>query len=545
MFVIDRSTPFRAWVVFLIVVCSSVFLGCDDGSAGAGGTGGVGGGPPLDDTFKAATCIRDITPVSSELASAYEDAFGGSATVNHTDPVYMAGFGNDRQATGFHDRLWARGVVVGGPGGRVAIVALDVVGYFANETETARAMVSPDSGIDYAAISSTHQHEGPDTLGLWGPNQFFTGIDFGYLDFVNAAVADCIDEAAANLEEARLRTVTTSSDGLSLGLDIEDDGAGVADGKVLEGDVDLAPATEGRIVDSRLSIMQLTKREANGDGGYDVLATLVNFASHPESLGSDNTMITSDFPHAARERLEAEYGGVAVWVSADLGVLQGPLDIDVMDPETTMPAEQRTFRFAEVHGTQLAERVIEAIDVQVPGDDAPDISFARTAPVAIPLANPFFRLAVSAGVLNSRRTLHTNGEPDTSEGTPFPPPFDAIPQALGEDIQTEVGAFRIGDASFAVVPTELDPQRGEVYRDGMTGAAHTFIIGLGNDHVGYQVPFDKWDNSCHECFPYLVNGNIECPTQPIDCGTVFQNNVGQEVDSKVSEALLELIDALH
>ena len=141
MFGTDRSTPLRVWVVVPLLACAAAFIGCDSGSSsdtggmgGTGGTGGMGGSPPLDDTFKAATCVRDITPVTSELASAYENEFGEAAPVNHTDPIYIAGFGNDRQATGYHDRLWARGVVVAGPGGRVAIVAIDVIGYFVNET---------------------------------------------------------------------------------------------------------------------------------------------------------------------------------------------------------------------------------------------------------------------------------------------------------------------------------------------------------------------------------------------------------------------------
>ena len=84
----------------------------------------------------------------------------------------------------------------------------------------------------------------------------------------------------------------------------------------------------------------------------------MNFASHPESLGSNNTLITSDFPHYARERIEEEVGGTAIWVSGDLGVLQGPLDLDVLDPLTNQPAVRRTFRWAEVHGEQLADRVV-------------------------------------------------------------------------------------------------------------------------------------------------------------------------------------------
>lgn len=507
------------------------------------------------DSLHVGTCRRDITPVSPSLQAVYQAAFGVAAAANHTDPVYLAGFGNDRRATGYHDRLWARGLVVARGDTRVAIVAVDLVGYFKNEVDTIRALVSPASEIDFVLVSSTHQHEGPDTLGLWGASELSSGIDYAYLDFVNAAVADCIDEAAAGLARARMYTATARSDGLSLGIDLEDDGFGVADGKVLAGDAALAPATGGRIVDPNIAVMQFTERRGSS---LRVLATLVNFGSHPESLGSNNTLVTSDFPHFVRERLEQEYGGLAVWVSGDLGVLQGPLDIDVLDPATLQPAPRRTFRFAEVHGTQLAERAIAALDAvrlrhgkpsPSRGDPAPAISHATVDPVAIPLGNPYFRFFVAIGVLDARRSLYTEGVPDPSVGFPFPPPFDPIPQALGEDIETEVSALRIGNAGIAVVPVELDPQIGQGYREalaGLAGVEHTFIAGLGNDEIGYQVPYAKWDDGCHACAPYVLAGVPQlCPLFPnIDCSTVFQNNVGQQVDPVVSRAFEQAVDGL-
>lgn len=509
-----------------------------------------------DGSLSVGTCARDITPISPSLVSDYEAAFGAPAVVNHSDPIYMAGFGNGREATDYNDRLWARGVVLDRGDSRVAIVSIDLIGYFKNEVDTIRALVSPSSEIDFVLVSSTHQHEGPDTLGLWGPDETTTGIDFAYLDFVNATVADCIDEASANLEKARIYYATGNSAGLSLGLSSEDDGFGVADGKVLAGDDLLAAATEGRIVDPTIATMQLTTRKGSS---LKVLATLVNFGSHPESLGSNNTLITSDFPHYVRERIEAEYGGVAIWMAGDLGVLQGPLDIDVEDPDTGMPAPRRTFRFAEVHGTQLAERAIEAIDAvrfgknkrpsPKNGAPAPEISYATVDPVAIRLDNPYFRFFTAIGVLDVRRSLFTNGVPDDSVGFPFPPPFDGIPQALGEDIQTEVSVLRIGKGAIAVVPTELDPQIGATYRSALvdaTGAEHSFIAGLGNDQIGYQVPFEKFDPSCQICAPFVLGGVPQfCPLFPnIDCSTVFQNNVGEDVSPKVTGAIHEAIDGL-
>jgi hypothetical protein len=484
-------------------------------------------------------CKQEITPVSPLLTGAYEARFGEVRPVNHTDPIYMAGFGNDRQATDYSDRLWARGVVIEGRGGRIALVALDLIGYFNNQVQIVREMVGDD--IDYLIVHSSHSHEGPDTLGIWGPTETITGVDPGYIEIVNDAIADCVAEANDNMRPARVKSVTASTDGLSLGIHRDDDGYGVADQKVLEGDDILSPATNGRIVDPNLVVLQFTERERS----RDVIATLVNFGSHPEVLWSTNTLLTSDFPHYVRERLEKEYGGTAIWISGALGVLQGPDRIDVSE-DGINPVPERTFEFARVHGTQLAERAIAAIDNK-PGHPAPVLAYATVNPVSVRLENPFFRFFFAIGVLGNGRTLFTNGEPDAAVGFPFPPPFDPIPQALGEDLHTEVGVARIGDAGLIVVPTELDPQIGMQYREAMTSARDKLIVGLGNDEIGYQVLPSKFDQSCLICAPYVLAGVAEfCPLYPnIDCGTVFQNNVGPGLSPAISGALMPMIEQVN
>ncbi len=81
----------------------------------------------------------------------------------------------------------------------------------------------------------------------------------------------------------------------------------------------------------------------------------------------------------------------------------------------------------------------------------------------------------------------------------------------------------------------------------MLGAEHTFIIGLGNDEIGYQLPAAKWDDSCHACAPFILGGVPQfCPLLPnIDCYTVFQNTVGAVVDPSISGAMNPLLDDLH
>ncbi len=477
-------------------------------------------------------CKRDITPISPVLAQAYEDRFGEARPVNHSDPIYMAGFGTDRQATDYNDRLWARGVVIDGRGGRIALVSLDLIGYFNNQVDIIRQMVGDD--IDYLIVHSSHSHEGPDTLGIWGPDALTSGVDPMYLDFVNDSVADCIAEASESMTRARVKSSTVETAGLSLGIRVDDDGFGVADQKVLDGDHLVSPATDGRIVDPNLVVLQFTER----DESKAPIATIVNFGSHPEALWSSNTVLTSDFPHYVRERLEQEYGGTAIWISGALGVLQGPDRIDVSE-DGINPVVKRSFEFARVHGEQLAERAISALDKK-PGQPAPVVAYSHQNPVPVRLDNIFFRFFFAIGVLGNGRTLFTDGQPDPSVGFPFPPPFDVLPQALGEDLHTEAGVARVGDAGMIVVPTEIDPQIAMQYREAFGSVRDKLVIGLGNDEIGYQVQPEKFDPSCNICAPFILAGVPEfCPVPNPDCSTVFQNNVGIELDPVISGAVMQ------
>ena len=405
-----------------------------------------------------------------------------------------------------------------------------LIGYFKNEIDTIRGMVSPGSQVDFVLVSSTHQHEGPDTMGLWGADELSSGIDFGYLDFVNATVADCIDDAAAHLEPARVYYATGNSAGSRSGRIPRTMASAFGDAKVLAGDErSRRPPRAGSSIRTSPSCSS-PKREWHY---LDVLATLVNFGSHPESMGSNNTLITSDFPNYVRQRIEAEYGGLAIWMAGDLGVLQGPLDIDVLDPVTHAPAPRRTFRFAEVHGTQLAERAIAAIDAvrlkkgkpnPSNGDPSPKIDHATVDPVAVPLDNPVLPL-----LHRDRRdrraalALHQRGARPVGRLPASAALRLRFRRRCGEDLHTEVSRRADRQGRDRGGADELDPQIGFGYREQLadaTGAEHTFIAGLGNDEIGYQVPFAKWDDSCHACAPYVIAGVPQfCPIQPTSTAT--------------------------
>ena len=101
-------------------------------------------------------------------------------------PVYLAGFGHNRKATAVHDPLKARAIVVADGKRKIAIVSVDVVGLFHESVQRVRAKLTD---FDYVLVSSTHNHEGPDTLGLWGPGWFSSGVNPAYLEWLENQIA--------------------------------------------------------------------------------------------------------------------------------------------------------------------------------------------------------------------------------------------------------------------------------------------------------------------------------------------------------------------
>jgi hypothetical protein len=88
------------------------------------------------------------------------------------DGIYLAGFGQKRLATGKHDDLWARTIVLDYGTTRLAIVSIDFIGYYSEAKyyglNHIQKLLDPQYGIQEVLLASTHSHEGPDTIGPLG-----------------------------------------------------------------------------------------------------------------------------------------------------------------------------------------------------------------------------------------------------------------------------------------------------------------------------------------------------------------------------------------
>ena len=121
------------------------------------------------------------------------------------DPVWIAGFSNNKPANGVHDDTWARTLIIDDGKTRLAIVVLDAIGFMNDDVVDVRKMIPSELGITYTIIASTHTHEGPDLLGLWGKTPFKSGVNPEYLEFVKSRIVHSVTEAAGKLRPAELQ----------------------------------------------------------------------------------------------------------------------------------------------------------------------------------------------------------------------------------------------------------------------------------------------------------------------------------------------------
>ncbi len=422
-------------------------------------------------------------------------------------PVWIAGYGNGRRATGVHDDLYARAIVIEGEnGGRAALVSVDLIGLFLESTRRARVRIEA-LGIGLHAedvvVASTHSHEGPDTMGLWGPEPTETGIHVPYVHFVEQRIVEAVRRAAGSMREATIRFAeTTVPESLN------------CDGRL------------PHVVDRRLLLMEAGDRETGRP-----IATLVSFASHPEILGRQNSLITADYPGFLLRAIERERAGVGVFLSGAIGGLLYPGCAEIQDPRTGTPAPKNSFRKAELYGEELARLALDALRRTTPSRRG-DVWFTRRE-VTAPLENPRFRAGLATGVIGADQL-----------GERFRP-------GAGGDwtFTTEVGLGRIGDGLFLFVPGEIYPELvlGGVPEPPEPGAdfpeapveppllprmvgAFRFVVGLANDEIGYLIPRRQWDAS-----PPFAYGRADSQYGEV-------HSVGPMGGASVSAALHALLD---
>lgn len=449
------------------------------GLVGVAGTGSAGAQPAAE--FAAGAARVDASPRPRHL----------------DEGVYLGGFGigpqPSRRATGNHDGASARAVAVRAGGETVVQATFDATGLGNRQQRAVRRRVAERTGLDesHVLLGATHTHAGPDFQGLWG------GVPESYREFVVDRLATAIERAVASLQPADL--VAGSVDAADLASNRRYD----------EGDEFY------RGTDSTLTVLQFTatgeptgpppvasgsgRAERDPEPPGETVATLVNFAAHPTTIGSGNSLVATDYVGPCERAIEAAHGGTALYLMGAIG-----------DASARGPGGADDYAEARNYGEALAGRADDALDAA--SEVAPGLG-VRTANVRLPIDNCLFKAGFEAGLL---RPYYDGESAVDVAASPVRRRLEGIAEPLGEAvgrargpvpdagalaIRSPVARLTFGAGADRVelltVPGEALTSLGLQLR-GVLGGTEQVVAGLTQNSLGYLVPRAEFDDGYEE-----------------------------------------------
>lgn len=463
---------------------------------------------------------------------------------NVFDATWIAGFGNARPATGIHDPPEVRAIAFSVDGKTVVICVLDVIGYFIDEVD--RIKMDPivaGLAIDHLIVGSTHVHENADTVGLWGPDPMVSGLNAEYQKLTRDKAALAIQEAVNGMKPAKMR--------IAQARPVDDPSE--PDPLKQTTHQYVHDTRDPTIYDPTLTIAQFTD-EADSS---KTIATLLNWAAHPEYAGSKNNEITADYVYWLRSSIEngiasaglAGLGGTTVFVQGPLGGQVGPGGGVTPIDANGMPVTSAGLPKAEAVGTNVAKVALEAISKN--GEDATSNELVlRTQDLEAKIENIGYHYAFLLQVFD--RQLYNFDPTMPIEGMNIPSLKSRItylqigPMAMitspGE-MHPELwvggydGSWSWGQTTFdGTLANKPDPSlapKAPYLRDIMLtnpGVKYTFMAGLAEDFIGYIVP----------AYNYVLDANNPYLAEPAGDHYEETNSIGPLVEEQIHHPMLVL-----
>lgn len=397
--------------------------------------------------------------------------------VDDKTTVYMAGFGNNRKATGVHDPLMVRAVVLQHGKAKIAIACVDLVGFFLPNVENVRKQLD---GFSYVLVSSTHNHEGPDTLGLWGPTALQSGVDPKYVKGVEEQIVAAI-KAADGAKKA-----VSSQIGRESAPEL------------------LHDAREPYVKHDELVALEFRDKA-------DKLAGLVvQWNCHPETLESKNKQLSADFVGYTVKHLQDKYHCPVVYLTGTVGGLMTSMHLEIKSADGKKVLEEGSYEKTERYGQLLGEAAERALKKAKPIKLTP--LEVKTRALFLPVDNKLYLVAQKLGVFH-REAFLWQDDPYKAEL------LKENDSGKRQCIKTELGLLRCGDLEIALIPGEIYPELmldkvqdpvdpGADFPDAPIEPAiykqmkgpQRMIVGLANDEIGYIIPKRQWDEKPPFCY---------------------------------------------
>jgi hypothetical protein len=358
-------------------------------------------------------------------------------------PVLVSGgTGAPSPASIKNGELTTRALVITKGDVKIAIVSIDNLGIPKVVGDRIRALV-PQIKAENIVIGATHTHSAPDVYGF-ADEKGNSGTDLKYIDMLVTKTAEAINEAYKNAKPAYLKVAV-----------------GEAKGKIAYNYY--AP----KLYDPRAGVMQFISAK-NGK----TIATLVNYATHPEIIGSDRNICTPDLVGPLYAKIEAETGGMAIFMNS----AQGGMVTADNRRENGKEANDwnECIRIGELLATESL-RIIADADLQ----KDPQI-FITSSEVKLPVESDLMKFILKHALL--KYDMNKNGE--------------AV---------TRMNLLNIGTAQVITIPGEALPNIGFYLKRNMN-TNNPFLFGLTNDAFGYIIT--KEDFNGFKRYKYICETSL-------------------------------------
>lgn len=389
---------------------------------------------------------------SNHFQNSNDTAFikaGAASSVLTPDPLLpvSGGIGMPNPAHQKKGDLFVRALVLEKGNTRIAIVSVDNLGWTSILGDRSRKLIK-GIPLENILIGATHTHSAPDAYAFPDENGN-TGADLKYLDWCIHKIADAVNEAIAKLQPAVIKTAV-----------------GEAKGKIAYNYY----ATD--LYDPRCGVIQAIATGGANKG--KPIATLVNYAIHPEVIGPDRGILSPDLCGPLCDRIESKAGGIALFMNSAQG---GMVTADNRLPDGK---EANDYEECARIGNLLADEALRIIAAAPEQHNAS--LFCAYRFIQFPITSPVMKFILSH--------------------TPLKSPYV---NAAGDSIQTRLNLLNIGTAQVLTIPGEALPNIGYYVKRHMH-TSQPFLFGLTNDAFGYMLT--KVDFASFKRYEYVSRTSL-------------------------------------
>lgn len=399
-----------------------------------------------------------------ETVSAQQLRAGAAVRLITPDPLLpvSGGIGVPRPSNEKKGDLYIRVLVLEKDDVRLAIVGIDNIGWPSVLGDKTRALISSISP-ENVLIGATHTHSAPDAYGFPDENGQHHA-DLQYLDRCVNLMADAVNEAVDKLEPAVLKIAM-----------------GEAQGKIAFN------YYAESLYDPRCGVIQALSVDGH------TIATLVNYAVHPEVIGSKRGILSPDLCGPLYDRIEDSVGGIAIFLNGALG---GMVTADNRPEEIGVEPDpwQECIRIGELLADE-ALRILAGTEILT----TPEI-VCLSKEISFPVASPIMQHILAHSPLNYL-------------------------SRMPNQVTTRINALKIGPAAILTIPGEALPNIGYYLKRNMQ-TEFPFLFGLTNDAFGYMLT--KVDYNSFKRYDYIT-----------------RTSLGEMTGEIYMEAALELVGKLY